>query len=100
MKNTYSITNLEQFIVAAKSKTYVGGVEKLLPYRLASKDIQFVDHEWSYHDSYFGDQDFIGQEVVYFNSELIWAMNYYGYILDTKLITQLSQQKIGRQALM
>ncbi len=27
MKNTYSITDLEQFIVAAKSKTYVGGAK-------------------------------------------------------------------------
>ncbi|WP_331845615.1 DUF5680 domain-containing protein [Paenibacillus haidiansis] len=93
MKNSYSITDLERFIVVAKSKTYVGGAQKLLPYRLASKDIQFADHEWSYHDSYFGDQDFIGQEVVYFHAEPVWAMNYYGYILDTELI---SSQEAGK----
>ncbi len=87
MGNSFSLKNLEQFIVRAKSRTYVGGAQKLLPYRLGSKDIQYRENEWAYHDSYFGESDFIGQEVVYFHSEPVWAMNYYGYILDTNLIT-------------
>jgi hypothetical protein len=37
-------------------------------------------------DSYFGGTDFIGQEVVYFEGEPCWAMNYYGYILLPNLI--------------
>lgn len=93
VNNKYCMTDLEQFIVKAKSKTYVGEAKKLLPYRLGAKDIQFIEHEWAYHDSYFGEEDFLGQEVVYFQSEPIWAMNYYGYILDPSLITS---QEAGR----
>jgi Domain of unknown function (DUF5680) len=72
---------LEQFIVRAKRATYAGDGRPLLPYRLGSHDLQFTDGEWSYHDSYFGGSDFIGQEVVYYRGASIWGMNYYGYIL-------------------
>jgi hypothetical protein len=44
--------DLEQSIVRAKQATYVSGGKKLLPYRLESKDLQFIDGDWAYHDSY------------------------------------------------
>ena len=40
-----------------------------------------VDGPFAYLDSYFGGTDFIGQEVVYFEGQPTWAMNYYGYIV-------------------
>lgn len=94
MQIPFSLADLEQFIVRAKSKTYVGGAKKLLPYRLASNDIQYHENDWAYHDSYFGESDFIGQEVIYFKSKPIWAMNYYGYILNTNLITSTETGKV------
>jgi hypothetical protein len=75
------LQELNAFIVMAKKVTYVGGAKKLLPYRLGSKDLQFIEGDWGYHDSYLGESDFIGQEVVYFRMEPVWAMNYFGYIL-------------------
>ena len=78
---------LHAFIVRAKSATYVGDGEHVTPCRLGSHDLRFSDDKWSYHDSYFGGTDFIGEEVVYFGEKPIWAMNYYGRILREDLIT-------------
>ena len=78
---------LEQFIVRAKQHTYVGGERKLLPYRLGSKDLQFIEGDWAYHDSYLGESDFIGQEIVYYQMKPRWGMNYFGTILRPDKIT-------------
>src|SRR5437773_10500336 len=80
-------TTLEQFIVRAKQSTYVGGSRKLLPYRLGSKDLQFMEGDWAYHDSYLGVSDFIGQEIVYYQLKPVWGMNYFGVIIRPDKIT-------------
>ncbi len=84
---TVDINELNTFIVHAKAATYVGNGEHATPCRLGSHDLRFSDGDWSYHDSYFGGTDFIGEEVVYFAEKPIWAMNYYGRILRDDLIT-------------
>jgi hypothetical protein len=48
----FNLETLEHFIVRAKQSAYVGSGQQLLPYRLGSKDFQFVDGDWAYHDSY------------------------------------------------
>lgn len=83
----FSVIELERFIVSAKSATYVGSGQKLLPYRLGSTDLQFRQGDWAYHDSYVGNTDFLGQEVVYYRARPVWAMNYYGRILRDDLIS-------------
>ncbi len=84
--NTLSLDELNAFIVRAKANSYVGSAPKSLSYRPFSHDIQFHEGSFSYIDSYFGGTDFIGQEVVYFHQQPIWAMNYYGRILVPSLI--------------
>lgn len=84
---SFSPTDLHSFIVRAKSATYVGGGEKIASCRPASHDLQFLDGDWAYLDSYFGGSDFTGQEVVWHASEPVWAMNYSGYIIKPELIT-------------
>jgi len=81
------INELKAFIVRAKSATYVGDGEHTAPSRLGSHDLRFTDGKWTYHDSYFGGTDFIGEEVVYFDENPVWAMNYYGHILRDDLLT-------------
>lgn len=72
---------LHDFIVTAKSATYVGGGAPVESCRSQSHDLAFEQGDFRYLDSYFGASDFIGEEVVYQNGEPVWAMNYYGYIL-------------------
>jgi len=86
MNNSF-LTELHMFIVRAKAATYVGGGAKTSPCRPASHDLQFVDGDWSYLDSYFGGTDFIGEEAVWHLQQPVWVMNYYGYILKPELIT-------------
>jgi hypothetical protein len=78
---------LNFFIVRAKAATYVGGGEHAPSCRPDSHDLKFSEGDWSYLDSYFGGRDFIGEEVVYFATKPVWAMNYYGRIIRDDLIT-------------
>jgi len=82
-----NIEELNAFIVRAKAATYVGNGEHVSPCRPGSQDLLFEDDEWTYHDSYFGGSDFIGEEAVYHQGRPVWAMNYYGRILRADLIT-------------
>jgi hypothetical protein len=81
------LIDMEPCIVRAKRATYVGSGSALLPYRLHSHDLQFQDGDWTYHDSYFGGSDFLGQEIVYFQMAVVWGMNYYGRLLKPDRIT-------------
>lgn len=74
---------LEQFIVEAKAACYVGGkAAEPQASRPAAHDIAYRRGPFRYLDSYFGGTDFIGQEVVWKDEEPVWALNYYGRILD------------------
>jgi hypothetical protein len=77
---------LNDVIVRAKAATYVGGGVKATSSRAGSHDLGWSEGEWRYLDSYFGGTDFIGQEVVWFRQEPVWAMNYYGYVRLPHLI--------------
>lgn len=81
------LDDLHAIIVRAKRATYVGSGQKLLPYRLGSHDLQYIEGDWAYHDSYLGESDFIGQEAVYYQHRVVWAMNYFGRILNPARIT-------------
>jgi hypothetical protein len=84
---TFDLNMLHTFIVRAKAATYVGGGQASLPYRLGSHDLQFIDGDWAYHDSYLGESDFIGEEIVYYRRQVVWGMNYFGYILQPDRIS-------------
>jgi hypothetical protein len=84
---TFDLDALHAFIIRAKAATYVGGGQHLLPYRLGSQDLQFFDGDWAYHDSYVGDSDFMGEEIIYYQRQVVWGMNYFGYILQPDQIT-------------
>ncbi len=86
-------SELEAFIVRAKANTYVGRGKKSPGTRPFSHDLQFHEGSFSYLDSYFGGTDFIGQEVVYFEGKPVWALNYYGRILNPEM---LDGQTAGR----
>ena len=92
-------TELNTFIVRAKAATYVGGGAKIASCRPASHDLQFVDGEWSYLDTYFGGTDFIGEEAVWHAGQPMWAMNYHGYILKPELIGAVQAGQIIKASL-
>jgi len=93
------MTDLEAFIVRAKARSYVGNAAVRASSRTGSHDIGFDQGEWSYLDSYFGGTDFVGQEVVWRSGEPVWAMNYYGRILDPARIDAVRAGKVIKAAL-
>ena len=97
--NDLVLERLNAFIVKAKAATYVGGGARSPPCRPGSHDLEFHEGAFSYLDSYFGETDFIGQEVVYYDDEPVWAMNYYGRILEPAMITAEEAGRIIQESL-
>ncbi|MBW9113044.1 hypothetical protein JNB88_05205 [Rhizobium cauense] len=81
-----NLAALDSFIVEAKAATYVGGGRPAPACRTGSHDIAYRRGPWRYLDSYFGGTDFAGQEVVWLSDEPVWAMNYFGRIVEHSLI--------------
>ncbi len=93
------LDKLHSFIVKAKANTYAGSGNPSLSYRPHSHDLQFHEGDFAYLDSYFGGTDFLGQEVVYYQGDAVWAMNYYGRILRAELINSSEAGKIIKESL-
>ena len=94
------MSDLERFLIEAKKQTYANEkIEKVSSSRLNSKDYEYRRDNMIYHDTYFGGTNFIGEEVVYINNEIYWAMNYYGVTIDNSLEEEV-MDKVLRPALM
>ena len=78
---------LDEFLIEAKKNTYANGnVKKVESSRVNSYDYEYTDGVMTYHDTYFGGVNFIGEEVVYDHDNTpIWAMNYYGITHNKEL---------------
>ena len=99
MSQKFSLEQLNSFIVQAKAATYVGNGAKSPSCRPGSHDLQFRAGLFAYLDSYFGGTDFIGQEVVYYQDEPVWAMNYYGRILEPSRMTGAEAGQVIKESL-
>jgi hypothetical protein len=90
---------LNSFIVQAKAATYIGSGSESPSCRPGSHDLGFHEGAFQYLDSYFGGADFIGEEVVYYEERPVWAMNYYGRILDPGIISAEETGKFLKKSL-
>lgn len=77
---------LSEFLVKAKKNTYAsfgeGGEKKLED---GSKELVYQEEDFIYRDRYFGAKDFVGEEIVWKNNQLVWGMNYYGFTLSASI---------------
>lgn len=90
---------LTKFLKVAKKNTYASETaKKALSQRLSSRDYEYSEGEFLYHDTYFGGVNFIGEEVVYENGKPLWGMNYYGQVID-KTVTEAEIDRSLRVAL-
>jgi len=91
---------IEKVLIEAKIKPYANKkVPRISSSRLNSKDYEYSNGNMIYHDTYFGELNFIGEEVVYVDNQIYWAMNYYGVTLDQSLGGEI-MDKVLRPALM
>jgi hypothetical protein len=49
------------------------------------KRLTYRSGEFLYKDIYYGNDPFIGEELVFKNGLAIWGMNYYGLVLDSSV---------------
>ena len=77
-----TLEQLSDFLSKANKHTYAADGIKTESTRLASEDFDFKEGDLTYHDTYFGSDKFIGEEIVWKNEKMIWGMNYYGKVLS------------------
>lgn len=85
---------LKQFLVDAKKNTYANSSGKINSSRFKSYDLQYIDGDYVYLDSYFGTQSFSGQEIVWYKDEPVWSMNYYGDALSKEFKTSFLKEAL------
>lgn len=91
---------LENFLKEAKMQTYANAsIKTVASSRRDSKDYEYARDNYLYHDTFFGGTNFIGEEVVYIDNKIFWAMNYYGNTLDENLSEEVMDNAL-RPALM
>lgn len=83
-----NLDKLSRFLSEANKNTYAGDGEKINSSRLGSYDLEFKNGDWIYHDTYFGNETFMGEEIVYFKEIPVWGANYYGGILDSSFSSE------------
>jgi hypothetical protein len=74
---------LANFLNDANKHTYANAdAEKTVSSRLGSGDYHFEKDNLVYHDTYFGERSFIGEEIIYQDNKPMWGANYFGLMLD------------------
>ena len=73
-----NLEELVKFLVRTKKATYAGDGMEVAPERPGCKELEFIEGDWSYRDSYVGFFRAPGQEVVRFRGEPVWTMSYDG----------------------
>lgn len=59
------ISELAHFLVKAKKATYANKTNKINSSRKESHDYSYQENNYTYFDSFFGAENFSGQEIVY-----------------------------------
>lgn len=74
--------DMRMFLVRAKNITYITNNNICLPSKPNSNDYRYSEGEYTYTDSFMGNEHFVGEECVWLKEIPIHAMNYYGQILS------------------
>ena len=84
-----TVEELDTFLRAANQATYANAeAPKSASLRPGSEDYHFELGNLSFHDTYFGGRDFMGEEVIYENGVPVWGMNYYGRVLGEDVASE------------
>jgi hypothetical protein len=93
------------FLLKAKLKTYsTGGEGSERNLDDGTREMSYREGNFFYRDRYSGFNPFIGQEVVWENDKVVWAMNYYGMVMDESVsagdvyqFLQKAMQRVGAE---
>ena len=82
------ISELACFLVKAKKATYANKTNKVNSSRKESHDYSYQENNYTYLDSFFGAENFSGQEIVYKDEKPCWSMNYYGRVIEENFLKE------------
>lgn len=74
--------NIIDFLCTSKKSTYAAKADEISSSRLKSHDLEYLENEYRYLDSFFGGEKFIGEETVWVSDIPVWSMNYMGRVLN------------------
>lgn len=80
--NDYS--ELIAFRLEANVNTYAAYMNETESTRYDSHDFSYSRGPYTYHDTYVGGEQFAGQEAIWLNGKIQYAMNYLGRVLDQR----------------
>lgn len=83
-KEQEDVGGLIQFRLEAGANTYAALSNTFPSTRLDSRDFRYEKGDYTYHDTYVGEEQFAGQEAVWKKGKAVYAMNYMGRVLDEK----------------
>lgn len=72
---------LIKFLVSAKINTYAAHGAEVKSSRRNSHDLEYVENNMYYYDTYLGGERFTGEEAVWINDNPVWSMNYSGRVI-------------------
>jgi transcriptional regulator with XRE-family HTH domain len=70
-----------EFLRTAKRSTYAGNGSQIQPSRPNSHDLEYIEENLKYIDTYLGGEQFAGEEALWKDDIPFWSMNYTGRII-------------------
>lgn len=78
------IISLIDFRLEANVNTYAAYMNETESTRLDSHDFSYSNGSYTYHDTYVGGEKFAGEEAIWHNGKIKYAMNYLGRVIDER----------------
>ena len=78
------IISLIDFRLEANVNTYAAYMNETESTRLDSHDFSYSKGSYTYHDTYVGGEKFAGEEAIWHNGKIRYAMNYLGRVIDER----------------
>lgn len=70
-----------RFLLNAKKNTYAGKGPEVTSSRPHSHDLEYIENDLKYIDTYLGGERFVGEEALWLKDIPFWAMNYCGRVI-------------------
>lgn len=83
-KVKYVNEEIIEFLCRAKKETYAGKGPESKSSRPNSHDLEYVEGNFKYIDTYLGGEQFGGEEALWKDDVPFWTMNYMGRVLDER----------------
>ncbi len=75
------LDELLHFKLKTTKNTYAAYVNEVNVSRFDTHDCRYEEEPYVYYDSYLGDKQFIGQEIISRKGQAVYAMNYVGRVI-------------------